>query len=69
LLQKESWAAQVLRESSLAVGASGSGQAFVARNKSQLDRKLNMQRLAESFGSLSPKEYMERAIAIMGDEM
>jgi hypothetical protein len=68
-LQKESWAAQVLRESFLAVGASGSGQVFVDRNKSQLNRKLNVQRLAESFGSLFPKEYMKQAIAIMGDEM
>jgi hypothetical protein len=69
MFQKESWATQVLRESTLAVGASGSGQTVVARNRTQLDRKLNMQRLAEAFDSLSPKDYMERAIGIMGEEM
>jgi hypothetical protein len=41
----------------------------VARNRTQLDRKLNMQRLAEAFDSLSPKDYMKRAIGIMGEEM
>lgn len=53
----------------LAVGAGGSGQAVVARSKSHLERKLNMQRLAESFGTISKKEYLYRAIEIMADEM
>jgi hypothetical protein len=52
----------------LAVGAGGSGQAVVARSKSHLERKLNMQRLAESFGTIS-KEYLYCAIEIMADEM
>jgi hypothetical protein len=67
--QKESWAAQVLREMTLAVGAGGSGQTVVARTRSHLERKLNMQRLAESFGTIPNKEYLHRAIEIMGDEM
>jgi hypothetical protein len=42
---------------------------FSARNKTQLERKLNMQRLAQSFESLTPKVYLERAIGIMNQEM
>jgi hypothetical protein len=53
----------------LAVGAGGSGQTVVARTRSHLERKLNMQRLAESFGTIPNKEYLHRAIEIMGDEM
>jgi hypothetical protein len=51
------------------MGESSSGQTVVARNRTQLDCKLNMQQLAEAFNSLSPKDYMERAIGIMGEEM
>jgi hypothetical protein len=69
VFQKEAWAAQVLREATLATGAGGSGQAVVALTKSQLDRKLNMSRLAQSFDTLSPLDYLQRAIDIMGDEM
>jgi hypothetical protein len=68
-LQKELWAAEVLRESTLAVGASGSGQTVTARNKTQLERKLNLHRLAEAFVTLEPKDYLERVISIMHDEM
>ncbi len=67
--QKEAWAARVLRETTLATGAGGSGQTVVARTKSQLDRKLNMSRQAQSFDTLSPIDYLQRAVDIMGDEM
>jgi hypothetical protein len=59
----------VLRESTLAVGAAGSGQAATARNKTQLDRKLNMKRLAESYDTLQEKDFLERVISIMREEM
>jgi hypothetical protein len=67
--QKESWAAQVLRENCLVVGAAGSSQAVCARSKSQLDRKMNMRNLALEFANLDAKDYLERAISIMSDEM
>jgi hypothetical protein len=41
----------------------------VARTKHQLDRKLNMQRLAESFADISPKEYLCRMVDILADEI
>jgi hypothetical protein len=51
------------------MGASGSSQTVSARNKTQLERKLNMQWLAQSFHSLMPKIYLERAIIIMDKDM
>jgi predicted kinase len=58
-----------MRENTLAVGASGSGQSVIARNKTQLERRLNLERLARSYASISPKDYLERAIDIMADEL
>jgi hypothetical protein len=58
-----------LRESTLAVGAGGSGQSVVARSKIHLDRKRNLKRLAESFNDISAKDYMERALDILADEI
>jgi hypothetical protein len=68
LFQKESWAAQVRREATLAVGAGGSGQAMVARSRSHLDRKLKMTRLAQSFDTISHQDYLHRAMEIMDEE-
>jgi hypothetical protein len=67
---KESWAAQIVKENSLAVGGSrtGSAVAVAARNKSQLDRKLNLRSLAHQYYSIPRKEYMERVISIMHAE-
>jgi hypothetical protein len=57
--------ARILRENTLAVSGSGSGQIVNGRSNTQLERKLNMQRLALAFHTLTPKEYLQRAIAIM----
>jgi hypothetical protein len=34
-----------------------------------MERKLNMQRLAESFTDITAKEYLHRAMDIMADEI
>jgi hypothetical protein len=34
-----------------------------------MERKLNMQRLAESFNDITAKEYLHRAMDIMSDEI
>jgi hypothetical protein len=54
--QNERWTVQFLLEMTLAVGTGGSRQAVVARTRSHLGRKLNMQRLAKSFGTITNKE-------------
>jgi hypothetical protein len=50
-------------------GAGGSGAQSGTRTKTSHKRRQNLQRLAESYEQLSPKDYMERITAIMGDEM
>jgi hypothetical protein len=34
-----------------------------------MERKMNMQRLAESFGDITAKEYLHRAMDIMSNEI
>jgi hypothetical protein len=53
----------------LATRAGGTNQSVVARKHAQLERKLNMARLAQSFSTLSPAEYFTLAVAIMADEI
>ncbi len=67
--QKEAWAAQVHKENALAVGAGGAGQAFVGRTRAKHNRKLNLQALAQSFGTLPDREYLDRCISITHPEM
>jgi hypothetical protein len=42
---------------------------IVARLKQHMDRELNLQCLAESFGDISAKDYLHCAIDIMADEI
>ncbi len=58
--------AQVLRESTLAVGEGGSGQVPLARSKQHMERKMNMQRLAESCGDITA---IYCAMDIMSDKI
>jgi hypothetical protein len=67
---KESWAAQIVKESSLAVGgaATGSAVAIAARSKVHLERKMNLRSLAHQYYTIPRKDYMERLISIMHSE-
>jgi hypothetical protein len=67
MFQKDAWAAQVHRESTLAVGLGDQG--FSARNSAHMDRKENLQRLAGAFPELQPKDYMQRVMSIIGKEL
>ncbi len=51
------------------MGAGGSGQVPLARSKQHMERKMNMQRLAESCGDITAKEYLYCAMDIMSDKI
>jgi hypothetical protein len=56
-----------MQENTLAVSASGSGQSVIARNKTQLERRLNLEKLAHSYVSILLKDYLQRAIDMVDE--
>ena len=56
-------------ESTRAKGGAASGSGKTARRtKAEMEKKLNLKKLGESYSTITPKQYLERMIGILKDE-
>ena len=67
LVQKDCWAAVKQQESSLAKGASGTGQSSTRRTLARTERNENLKKLASLYATMTPREYLLKVGAHMRD--
>jgi hypothetical protein len=64
IIQKDSWAEQVLREEAVAVGGNAL-EAAKSRSKQQEQRHLDLQVICVDVDNTTPTQYMERLVGVL----